>query len=546
MHISRVKIKNFKCFKEAFTIELSPGMNILVGNNESGKSTILEAIHLTLTGLYNGRYARNELSEYFFNNEAVEEFKTALNTNKAVAAPEISIEVFIAGEDLPFFEGDGNSDQVSECGICLKIAVDEKHKADYDDFVHAGEVTSLPIEFYEVSWTSCAREPITPRRIPIKSALIDSSSNRYQNGSDVYISHIIKTLLDEKQKNSLAQAHRRLQGTFINDSEVMNVNQVIAKASKKDEKDKEVKLSIDLSSKNAWEHSFLTYVQDVPFHHIGKGEQAIIKTKLALEHKKTKEASIILLEEPENHLSHAKLNQLVRTIQDKGKDKQILISTHSSFVANKLALKNLILLNGKKTLRLNDLDKDTYQFFQKIPGYDTLRLILCKRAILVEGDSDELVVQKAYMQGHQGRLPIDDEIDVISVGLTFTRFLAIATAIKKPVAVVTDNDGNIAGLTKKYEDYLAPNAKADIRICYDENVDTGVLPIEDYNYNTLEPKFIQANGVNLVNKILGKVRTEEALHRYMREKKTECALKIFDTTEVLKFPAYINRAIDEQ
>ena len=59
---------------------------------------------------------------------------------------------------------------------------------------------------------------------------------------------------------------------------------------------------------------------------------------------------------------------------------------YMNFVANKLALKNLILLNGKKTLRLNDLDKETYQFFQKIPDYDTLRLILCKRAILVEGD----------------------------------------------------------------------------------------------------------------------------------------------------------------
>jgi predicted ATP-dependent endonuclease of OLD family len=32
----------------------------------------------------------------------------------------------------------------------------------------------------------------------------------------------------------------------------------------------------------------------------------------------------------------------------------------------------------------------------KLPGYDTLRLILCNKAILVEGPSDELIVQKAY------------------------------------------------------------------------------------------------------------------------------------------------------
>jgi len=180
MHINRIKIKNFKCFKDTFTLELNEGINILVGNNEAGKSTILEAMHLVLSGLYNGKYARNELSEYFFNNEAVEEFKAALNSNKPISAPEILIEVFIAGENLPFFEGDGNSECKKECGVCLKIAIDEKHKVDYDDFVHAGEVTSLPIEFYELSWMTCARDQITPRRIPIKSALIDSHVKRFR------------------------------------------------------------------------------------------------------------------------------------------------------------------------------------------------------------------------------------------------------------------------------------------------------------------------------------------------------------------------------
>lgn len=52
-------------------------------------------------------------------------------------------------------------------------------------------------------------------------------------------------------------------------------------------------------------------------------------------------------------------------------------------------------------------------FFKKISGYDTLRLILCKKAILVEGDSDELVVQKAYKSKNNNRLPIEDQIDVI-------------------------------------------------------------------------------------------------------------------------------------
>jgi putative ATP-dependent endonuclease of OLD family len=55
MYIRKVKVQNFKCFKEPFTLELTNGLNIIVGNNEAGKSTILEAVHLALSGLYAGR-----------------------------------------------------------------------------------------------------------------------------------------------------------------------------------------------------------------------------------------------------------------------------------------------------------------------------------------------------------------------------------------------------------------------------------------------------------------------------------------------------------
>src|SRR5690606_758527 len=112
---------------------------------------------------------------------------------------------------------------------------------------------------------------------------------------------------------------------------------------------KKIELSVELSTKNAWESSLVTYIDNIPFHHIGMGEQSIIKTKLALCHKKSLEANILLIEEPENHLSHVKLNELLKDIKEGSIDKQIIISTHSSFVANKLGLDNLILLNGLKT-----------------------------------------------------------------------------------------------------------------------------------------------------------------------------------------------------
>jgi putative ATP-dependent endonuclease of OLD family len=292
----------------------------------------------------------------------------------------------------------------------------------------------------------------------------------------------------------------------------------------------------------------MTYLDDIPFHNIGKGEQCIVKTKLALSHKKSKEASILLLEEPENHLSHTKLNELIKSIKDNIGDKQIFISTHSSFVANKLGLDSLILLNESKTVKLKDLKPDTKDFFSHLSGYDTLRLILCKKAILVEGDSDELIIQKAYINTNRGKLPIENGIDVISVGTSFLRFLEIAEKLNKLIAVVTDNDGDVLAVEKKYSDYNGANSKPNIAICFDPIIDSGTLVIgsknKPFNYNTLEPKFLKENGRDKVNTILGTAYVnDDDLHKYMKANKTECALKIFESSEEIKFPQYILNAI---
>ena len=69
MYIRHLHIENFKRFKGSFDIDLNEHLNVLVGDNEVGKSTIVEAIYLALTGIYNGHYLRNELSHYIFNNE---------------------------------------------------------------------------------------------------------------------------------------------------------------------------------------------------------------------------------------------------------------------------------------------------------------------------------------------------------------------------------------------------------------------------------------------------------------------------------------------
>ncbi|MBF4486222.1 AAA family ATPase [Flavobacterium sp. CSZ] len=547
MHISKIHIENFKSFKGSFNLILENGTNIIVGDNEAGKSTILEAVHLALTGLINGRYLSTELTQYIFNHQVVEEYLFNLENKVNCTPPEILIEIYLEGDDLDEFLGDMNSEKSPFQGFFLKISFDEKYKREYEELIKIGGVKSLPIEYYNTLWSNFARdENITLRTIPVKSALIDSASSKFQNGSDIYISRIIKEFLETNEIVEISQSHRKMRDFFNSDAPIKKINQKILDSAKISHK--KVEISVELSSKNAWENSLMTYLDDIPFHYIGKGEQCRIKTKLALGHKKAKQANIILLEEPENHLSHTSLNQLISDIKTGGENKQILISTHSSFVSNKLGLENLILLNNKKTIRLKNLSEGTELFFEKLAGYDTLRLILCKKAILVEGDSDELVVQKAFMNANDGLLPIEKGIDVISVGTSFLRFLEIAEKLDREVTVVTDSDGDIEALEEKYKDYLGENAKKNIKICFDRDIDTGSLKIgtKDFNYNTLEPKFLKVNNLSKLNEIFGKSFTnDEDMHRYMKAHKTECAVKIFDTSENIEFPGYILASIRE-
>ncbi|NMA85494.1 MAG: AAA family ATPase, partial [Epulopiscium sp.] len=333
----------------------------------------------------------------------------------------------------------------------------------------------------------------------------------------------------------ISQIHREMKEALVSCQAIMDINKQLKQ---EDLSEKDVCLSANLSSRDIWESGITTYLDEIPFANIGKGEQSLIKTKLALKHKKARQATTLLLEEPENHLSYGKLHELLKYIDQNREGRQVIVSTHSSFVINKLGMENLIILargsdsNKRHKMRLTDLKPGTISFFKRLPGYDTLRLILCKQAILVEGPSDELIVQKAYYR-QCSNLPIEDGIDIISVGTSFLRFLEIAEKLDKKVIVVTDNDGDVDKVYKKYRDY------PDLALYVDTNI----------KYNTLEPQIVFANKNDLDNlrEILNlderKYPDADSIVNYMSDNKTEVALKLFETETEFNIPNYISRAV---
>ena len=233
MAIRKLKIKNFKCFSGWFSIEFENKINVLVGNNGSGKTTILEAINLGLTGLYHGKNIKNELSQYLFNNDVVKDYLNKVNNQQIVELPDIVIEIYFE-EEIPSFLGNNNSEENNDVsGLSLTISFDNKYTEEYKIFCESlEEKTSIPIEYYEVNWMSFSRENITTRSIPIKSAMIDTNSYTSNVGTDIYISRILKNILEEREIVNISQSHRIMKESFSRNSAIENINEKIKEISK--------------------------------------------------------------------------------------------------------------------------------------------------------------------------------------------------------------------------------------------------------------------------------------------------------------------------
>lgn len=536
MHIKKIKVEGFKTFYK-FGLDLNKHLNIIIGDNETGKTTLLEAINLVLSCQLDGRNIQYGLNPYIFNSDMVEGYFKSLSEGTHLPPPHILIEAYLEDDQssaLAKLSGINNSEGENCAGLYLKVELNEDFADDFKEYTSASENPSiLPTEYYRIVWRDFADNAVMTRKLPFRAKIIDTSLVRGYLGPNKYLSGIISDVLEPPQRHLLSMAYRKLKHSFMNEDGIKNINKYLAEK-KGDVTTKNLTVSMDMSARSTWDSSITAHLDDIPFDSIGKGEQCRVQMKLAIEAAGDK--NVLLIEEPENHLSHSNMYRLIEEITQRGADRQIVLTTHSNFVLNKLGIDNLKLLSPSgDTTSLADLSQDTKDYFMKLPGYDTLRLILSAKTILVEGPSDELIVQKAYKKKH-GKLPLEDGVDVISVGMSFKRFLEIANLLKLNIRVVTDNDGNVKSLEQKYEDYLGEKQMKNIEICFDDDKDCP----------TLEPQLLKANSLKLLNTILGKTfECDDTLLTYMSNNKTDSALKVFDYDADITFPKYINDAIEK-
>ena len=438
MIISKLKIQNYKLFKEKI-IEFNDEINILVGNNDSGKSTILEAVSIVTTGKINRIYIDKFISASFFNNDVRNEYIKALSLKEYIAPPEIIIEAYCKDDPiLNNHKGTNNSLGEDCCGITFSYEFDhEQYASIYKEQLIHGDINDIPIEYYKINFKSFNGDNnLQLRNLPFKVLMIDTSKKDYSNLVNGFIDNNISELLSEEDQVNLKSEYRRNQQNFKTLPAITNLNKKLHDNVKIN--NKTVSINVKDNNLNKWKDEMSVSVDDIPFENIGFGTQNSIKIELALSNNKEK-VNTILIEEPENNLSYSNMNKLVSNIEENNNDKQLFISSHSSFIANKLGLGNILLVNNGNVSSLNSLNDETKSYFTKLPGFDTLRLILANKVILVEGPADDLIIQRAYKDKHN-KLPINDGVDIISVNaLAFKRYCDIALLVNKNIIIVKNS-----------------------------------------------------------------------------------------------------------
>ena len=527
--IKRVIIKNYKGLENT-DVEFEDSLNIVVGDNETGKSTLLEAINLGLTGQINRRSASYELHPFLFHTNATQTYLSSLADNLTTPPPEILIEIYLHDRDEFAGLAGQNNTRFENCpGVKLRIALDDRFSEEYAACIaEKDRIKMVPVEYFGVFWDSFANNPVDLRSMPLRTVLIDPSSITNTYAANRYVVEIARDFLSPEQQAKLGLSYRAIRDLFRKDDSVQAINERL-ESEKGVVTDKRLSVALDMTAKSNWETSVQPHLDDLPISQVGKGEQNAIKIKLAL--KSNEDRQVVLMEEPENHLSHSNLSKLISSIKDSVGKRQLIISTHSSFVLNKLGVEHTLMFNGTAAKRLADLNPDTADYFMKLPGHDTLRMVLARRALLVEGPSDELIVQKAYKQKHD-KTPLENGVEIITVNsLAFKRFLEIAQQLELDVTVITDNDGDADAVANKYATFATVD---NIRVCY--SIDNA-LP-------TLEPHLLDVNGLEKMNMLLGRNDPgDETMLNWMKNNKTDAALKIATSDADFIVPDYIENAI---
>lgn len=512
--ISKIKLFNFRRFKE-YVIELNQKNNIIIGDNESGKSTILEAIDLVASG--NNRRVESIGLDNLLNIEAVSNFNNS--SRRYNDLPQMRVELYFNGATDPDVNGENNSDNTECDGIKLVCEPNEDYKTEIT-LALSTQSDYFPYEYYSIRFSTFADQAYTGYKKKLRCAVVNSDNmdSEYATNDFIKRSYYQYTESDAKERAVYKSKFRQMKNSFCTDN-FGTLNGRIPQ-------DKHYTFGLKNNSASDLENNLMIYENEIGIDNKGTGKQIFIKTDFALEHSGSN-VDVVLLEEPETHLSHVNLRKLIKRISQT-QNGQILIATHNSLISTRLELNNAIILHcdeEKKPVTLKGLSQDTAKYFMKAPPASIIEFALSKKAILVEGPAEYILFEKFY-ESVAGNKPEDDDVQILDIrGLSFKRYLDIARLTNGKVVVVTDNDEDVQkNCVEKYAEY---SSYANIKICYETDITKRTFEIVLYSDN---------------KGLCDKLFPGEA-QQYMLNNKTEAAYILLCQDESINVPAYIKEAI---
>lgn len=445
MIISELKIYNFRQFKSVngvpgLEITFHKGLNALIGENDSGKSAVIDALKLILLTQSN-EYIRPSDEDFY----------------KPV-------------------EGEACSELKIDCTIAEFTQNEAKNFIEYLSFTKTGDKVEYTLELHYRAWKEGhkiyqelrvgdiddgisidgkAREFLKAVYLkPLRDAEREMSSGRGSRISQILLNHPV---FKDKKKHAVLDifqdANRRIENYFTDDTDGKRILQTIrnnlesfndnGQASNAELKTSDIQLKAILESLSL----------DAPEINPGLGELNLLfiaAELLLLKDDTDGGLKLAPIEELEAHLHPQAQLRLISYLQNEynENDVQIFISTHSPILASKINLKNLILMKNGTGFDLAEgmtgLQKGDYLFLQRFLDSTKANLFFAKGIIMVEGDAENILVPiLADILGY----PLEKYgISIVNVGSTaFLRYSGIMVRkdgadIGIPVSVITDCD----------------------------------------------------------------------------------------------------------
>lgn len=567
MYIKNVRIKNFRNFKD-LTIPLNK-FTILIGENDIGKSNFIKAIKLVLNN-NTLEYSSKVLGITDFNSEKMEKFKTIVKNKreqieKAIEnkeneyineiIPIIEIEVtFVDAND--YYQKALLSDWLNEDkeGECYKVKYIFEPKDKIKFLNEVLEITKLgneymiPLDMYEYKIISTNNgkgvrfDKFQNFNISYIGAERDNFSENDKQNSYKLISSLLEKNLELKDRYKANKAYNEF---FDKLKDLKSFKKVFEKFEDSDfDNWRDIVDALELGPnspnlKSIFSNINMVYGNEFLYQKgLGKRNLLLIILLFTNYINDDRRFNFVAIEEPEAHMCINNLNIAIDFISksieklNNNNFNQILITTHNYGIINKLKFNNVVLLKESKAINFSEYEKAS-KYLAKRPNFDILKILLAKRVILVEGTTEEMLIN-TYLQKNKDNLNM---AEVIVTGKGYKTFLDIWKLINKDtdkkIGVVRDYDNESKAKKEHHE--------------YDNGINIFVRTTEGY---TLEDDLVkQGRNKSKLEKIFREEIKNDEITHYLKTNKAEAMYKICDEilegSANIELPKHIKEIIDK-